>query len=364
MNEDLEIQLLLQIVKGGKAPALSPPFDNGRLMDLALRHRVGYYLMQYAQQHKELFSPQQITGLDERCRQSALRSLRQLSEVKRIAEALTRERIGFACIKGLQLSRMVYGREALKESVDIDIMLTDSGDLMKVHDLLNSIGYTRSNLNQYKGRLKRRIFLIAKREIHYFSRETRCAIDLHVRPGANTYLTTRYFNGFLSTLKTDDLEGTTVPVLPDEAYLAYLCYHGSLHRYSRLAWLLDIRAFLKVKSSTLDYSKLMHTARQIHAERHVCLTFLLLEKYFNDQIPLYISELQAFRQMCGTKRMKYLVSVCTAALGRDYDYEMTLRARIEKVIFMMLLVDSLASRIDWLYGIGMRVLAKIWAVKI
>jgi len=109
--------------------------------------------------------------------------------------------VTFATIKGPQLSRKLYGRQALKESVDLDILLTNSDDLLRVHEIFKRSGYAHSNLNDYQGRLRRRLFLIAKREVHYFDRETRCNIDLHIRPGANTYLTEKYFNGFLSDLK-------------------------------------------------------------------------------------------------------------------------------------------------------------------
>ena len=357
MNEQPEIAILLQIVKGDIDLQISlGSCSIDRLIQLAEMHRVVYQLLIFARQHNDIFTGEQIIQLENRCRQGALRSLTQLHELKRIAGVLNEKDIGYVCIKGPQLSRMIYGREALKESVDLDILLERAEDLMKVHTILSGLGYTHSNLNQYKGKYARKIFLIAKREVHFFNRETRCAIDLHVRPGANTYLTAKYFNGFLSDLVAADLEGTRVPVLSDEYYFVYLCYHGSLHQFSRLAWLMDIRAFLSLKREVFDYGKLLSIARSLHAERSVYLTMLLLQQLLGDEIPGDIAV-----NIRNNKRFRYLVSVCANMTGRDPIYWMTLIGRTEKVIYIMLLIKGMAGRIDWLYGILMRQLIKYLA---
>jgi hypothetical protein len=348
--EKSEIEILLQILKGDADQQISLATCNiPWLIRLAEIHKVVYQLLLFAQRHKDFFTGEQIASLDKRCRQAALRSLTQLRELKRITEALNKKAIGYVCVKGPQLSRLIYGREALKESVDLDIMLVHAEDLMDVHAMLWRLGYTRSNLNKYKSKFTRKIFLIAKREVSYFNLETRCPIDLHLRPGANTYLTACYFKGFLSDLHSADLEGTPIPVLSDEAYFVYLCYHGALHQFSRLAWLIDIRAFLLLKRKELDYSKLMAIARSLHAERSIILAMRLLQHYFSDEIPRDLSIIINYN-----KRFHYLVSICTNYLGRDPNYWMTLKRRTEKVVYIMLLIKGMAGKIDWLYGILMR----------
>jgi hypothetical protein len=354
MSEKAEIEILLQIVKGDVDQRISLAACNiPRLIQLTEMHKVVYQLLLFAQMHTLDFTSDQLLQLDNHCRQGALRSLTQLHELKRIAGVLNDKEIGYVCIKGPQLSRMIYGREALKESVDLDIMLVQPEDLTEVHAILTGLGYTQSNLNQYQNKLSRKIFLIAKREVQYFNRETRCAIDLHIRPGANTYLTAKYFKGFLSGLQVADLEGTSVPVLSDEAYFVYLCYHGSLHQFSRLAWLMDIRAFLSLKRKVFDYPKIMAIAHSLRAERSVFLAMLLLQHYFGHEIPKDIADNISYN-----KRFRYLVLVCTKMIGRDAIYWMTLRGRAEKVVYIMLLIKGMAGKIDWLYGIFMRFVVK------
>ena len=353
MREEREIGLLLGLLRGGSGFRIGPgTFDAGRLIGLAERHGVAYRLWQYAREQEGLFAMEQLTRLGNRCRESAMRSLSQLQELKRIAGVLNEKSIGYACIKGPQLSRMVYGREALKESVDLDILLVRAGDLPAVHDMLTHQGYTRSNLNTYKKPWARKLFLVAKREVAYYNPEQKCAIDLHVRPGANTYLTAGRFKDLLTALIPFDLEGTPVPVLPDEAYFVYLCYHGALHQFSRLAWLMDIRAFLQLKKNTLDYAVVRNIASTLWAERHVGLALQLLEDYYGDEIPGPLSGL-----VTRSNRMRFLASNCRRMIGRDTSYGLSLKGRFGKLVYMMVLLRGWAGKVDWIYGIIMRMLA-------
>lgn len=354
MRSDHEIELLLQIVKGSALPEITESsFSAPRLIQLAERHKVVYQLLLFAQQHETLFTGEQIEKLNSRCRNMALHSLTQLHELKRIAAVFNEKGMGYLCIKGPQLSRMIYGREALKESVDLDIMLLHQEDLTEAHTILSGLGYTRSNLNRYKGKTIRKIFLIAKREVQYFNRESRCAIDLHIRPGANTYLTAKYFKDFFSDLQKIDLEGTVVPVLSDEVYFVYLCYHGALHQFSRLAWLLDIRAFLALKRDTLDYEKLLAVARSLRTERSVFLAMMLLQLYFKDEMPNALA-----CRIRKNKRMHYLVRICAKMLSCEPGYPGSFRGRAGKIMYIMMLVKGIDGKIDWFYGIFMRFVVK------
>jgi len=344
-----EITALLKIVRGSDTPDISlSDIDIQQLIRFSYRHKVVYQMLLFAQKHPEVFSGGQVTKLSNRNREVAQRSLTQLNEMKKIAGILSEKKIPFVCIKGPQLSRMLYGREAIKESVDLDIMLVDSNHLRKVHEIFTRLGYTESNLNDFPDSWHRKIFLIAKREVHYFNKENRCAIDLHIRPGANTYLTAKNFSGFLGGLTTYDLEGTPINVLPDEAYFVYLCYHGALHQFMRLAWLLDIRAFLQQKSKTLDFNKVIKIARILNVERSVYLALLLLEHYFGDDFnagPQFIIR---------SKRIQKLAVRCHAMLCSEPGYALSIKGRIGKVIYIMMLIKGFRGKIDWFYGIFMR----------
>jgi hypothetical protein len=350
-----EVKVLLAILSG-KEERMDASFglDEAMFLQLVLMHKVSAQVLQYLPAYPGLLSAPNMARLENRCRQNAMTSLVQLQELVRIAGKLEDEGIPLAVIKGPQLSRMLYGREAIKESVDLDFMLPDPTRLEKVHTILFEAGYTRSNLNVYSGSMKRRLFLVAKREVAYFNPASKCAIDLHIRPGANTYLTAGRFRSFFEDFRSFDLESTLVQVPPDEKYLAYLCYHGALHQFSRLGWLMDIRTFLQIKKEDLDYVKVIKCADQLGSVRSLVLALLLLGDYFGDEVHHALKPL-----VVRSPRMKFLIWFCRNMLHRDKKYGFTLRGRFGKFIYVMLLTEGWAARVDWTFGIGMRMLVKL-----
>src|SRR5512133_2539624 len=107
-----EIKVLLQISAGEADVAITPDVNILRLIQLAFRHKTVYQLLVFAQHHPENFTRDQIEKLETRSRKIAMQSLTQLHELKKIADQLNKDGIGYICIKGPQLSRMIYGREA------------------------------------------------------------------------------------------------------------------------------------------------------------------------------------------------------------------------------------------------------------
>jgi hypothetical protein len=351
-----EVRILLKILKGGDGQWISDdPFDTEKLIRLAEMHRVVYQLYVFAQSHPGIFNPDQVELLSGRSRKNALHSLGQLLELIRVTGDFQQAVIPVVVLKGPQLARMVHGREALKESVDLDLLLVHDTDLEKAHLLLTTAGYTQSNLNIHPGKLSRKIFLIAKREVHYFNPGNRSHIDLHVRAGANTYLTDHLFDGIFSELDTFDLDGHLVTIFAREQYLAYLCYHGALHQFSRLGWLMDIRAFVSAYRDALDFEKVIFLARKTKSETCLFLAFSLLENYFGDEVPFAIRQI-----MPRNSRFQFLVNSCYKMLSQEPGYGLTLPGRANKLLYMMRLINNMAGRTDLLYGISMRFVSKLF----
>jgi|WetSurMetagenome_2_1015567.scaffolds.fasta_scaffold29041_2 hypothetical protein len=351
-----EIEALLHIIKGDDfvMPVLC---DIRQLIRLAMRHKVIYPLLLFARNHSDRFTQEQLSQLEARSKSIALRSLIQLNELKTIAGVLNDHGIAFIVVKGPHLARIIYGHNATKESVDLDIMLVHERDHEKVHVLLTQAGYSVTNYPHSKTRLQRKLFFTAKREISYFAPGKRCAVDLHIRPGANTYLTTGYFSGFFTGLREDMLDGTSLPVLADEPYLVYLCYHASLHQFSRLAWLLDIRAFLLIRQQNLDFAMVLRFARQINAERSVYLAMILLKAYFGEEIPLLLQNHNRLLQT-HSLRMKFLAGICRHLLCREEGYWQSIQERFVRFFYIMALIKSFKAKTDWILAMLMRKLIR------
>lgn len=324
-------------------------FNTERMIRLALMHRVTGQFTRYARQHPEIFSKEQLQLLERMAKQNASLSLMQLHELIRVSREFNRKGISYACMKGPQLSRMLYGTEALKESVDLDIMLIHEPELEVVHQHLADLGYNKSNLNDYKSRFSKKVFLLGKREVHYYNVNTGCQIDLHVRAGANTYLTAVRFKGLFTNLQSYYLEGVTVPILPPEKYLVFLCYHGAMHQFSRLGWLMDIRFFIIRMAKQLDFNKAYLVARSLRTEHSLYLAMILLKEMTGDAMP------GSVMHHCKCNRsIRYMVSVCKRIWSRDAAFMLSFRGRLERFVYLLMLNKGFSGKIDLLAGILIR----------
>jgi hypothetical protein len=341
---DKAAQNLLTILRGN-----TPDPATDKLVTLAQMHRVSYEVWRYAQHNPGFLTKRQLEKLDAHCRSNALKALDQLLELTRVSRAFHEDGIAYATVKGQQLSRMLYGRHAQKESVDLDLLLARAADLRKAHALLTTMGYSQSSLNRYKGRFARKVYLIGKREVDYFNPSNQSRIDLHLRPGANTYLTAYHFRNFFMELETTVIDGYPIFIPPPEQYFVYLCYHGALHQFMRLGWLVDIRAFLAVKGKTLDYHKVWKQAENMNATRHLQLALVLLRDWFGDTLP---TQLQP--RFEDGFRLRLLSRICRGQLARKSGYSLTLPGRSGKFVYMMILLHGLTARMDWMYGIFVR----------
>jgi hypothetical protein len=353
-HENREISLLLQILNAPSFKISDPVSDTGKLLRYARIHRVNYQLLQFARNNPGVLDSDQFQSLDALCRKNALKSLDQLNELLRLSDLLSSGNIPFVVIKGPQLARMVYGREALKESLDLDILLENGDDLDRVYDLFRNEGYTRSNLNAHRKGIKRKIFRIAKREVHFFNPANKIHLDLHIRAGANTYLTARYFRNVFTHTESQEIDGHRIPVFKPAQYLVYLCYHGALHQYFRIGWLTDIRAFIRVKNGQISIEEIIALARQMNALKSLCLTFALLHEYFGDPVPVSIGEISS-----GLRQLRYLIRSCKQAAAWEPGFGGSWKGRWHKFYYKLLLTNGWAGRIDLVYGILVRFLANL-----
>lgn len=345
-----ELYLLLEILSG-KAESKVPEMrlDTEYLISLAQRHRITYLLLQFARKNPQMFTGWQLEVLNSRAKHNAVRSLLQLRELTKIGRRFNLANIAYACIKGPQLSRMLYGKEALKESVDLDLMLIDLNDLMAVHHLLSEMGYSQSNLNDFKSRFARKIFLLAKREVHYYNPENGCHIDLHVRAAANAYLTAGRYRNLFTGLVSFDLEGISVPILAAEKYLTYLCHHGAIHQFGSLGWLLDIRYYITRMGKEMDPKETENVAKVMKAERSLCLSLILMNDVFGDDLSGPLAD-----QCRSDSFIRYLISSCWRAWGKESDYAMSVRGRIGRFLYLMALSRGLSAKADLILGIFIR----------
>jgi hypothetical protein len=350
-----QLRELLFILNAEKFDSIKPGLtavdkvEFEQLAALSARHKTEYYLFAYFQQFPNLILSEQLQQLREKMTQQAVKSLRQLSELITICKNFNQKGIRYAIIKGPHLARMLYGSAAVKVSVDLDILMVKPEDLPAFHAMLINASYICVEQQLLTGTWKQRLFISAKREVHYYNRMTGCAVDLHVKPLANTILTAYRYRDFFADIEQVPFEGITVPVLPAGKYFVYLCYHGACHQFSRLVWLLDIRDFYLQKRDILDMEKILALARSLNMERPVCLAFMMLNILFTIDIPHRIKS-----TVNNSNLLKKLAVQCLQAISLERGEDLRLGARFNRMIYLIRLNKDVAGKADVLLSMVMR----------
>jgi hypothetical protein len=352
---DPHIKVLLDIlnanISGYNRPPANAEYINefSTLIALSGKHGTDTYVYLFFQQNPHLISPAQLCLTREMIKRQAVKSLRQLHELISICSNFDKRSVKYSVIKGPHLTRLLNGKKTVKVSADLDILMVNPGDLMDFHRVLTGMGYHCAEPEIMAGKWWKRLFFMGKREAHYYCQASECSVDLHVRPFANTIITRRLYGNFFSDLTRVAFEGITIPVLPDEKYFIYLCHHAACHQFSRLAWLLDIRNFYRMKQDKIDVGKILAIAKSLNMTRSLYLAFYMMKIIFNAEIPAEIDSSTGKSRILG-KLAKNSLKVLTYGKKEDLKW----RARFDRMIYLIRLNTSIAGKADVLLSIILR----------
>jgi hypothetical protein len=344
------ICFLLDMISGKNVlPEKSKP-DAAELIKTARYHKLTYALLRYAHKYHSVFSAEETRTLERITLANSSKALLQLHELLRLCEIFGDKGISYVVIKGPQLSRMLFGKEVLKESADLDIMLDGKGQFDEVRDILEYQYYQEISASRRMKKLRKWMFIEARREVVFVNQNNGIVLDLHLKPAPNAYLTSSLFRGFLADKRMFKLEDRDVPVLQDEKYFVFLCHHGALHQFARLGWLNDIKQFLIVVKP--DLQKALEIAKHTGTQRSMLVALRLIDELSGG----YIEE----KSMPGTghHQVKKLACASVKLLCSDPRFIMSFRGRLFRLRYLLRLSRSWAGKIDVITGIILRVLIK------
>lgn len=172
--------------------------------------------------------------------QQVQHSLRMAREAARLAQAFAETGISCRFFKGPTLAQLAYSDFGLKRSADIDVLIPPAG-LQQALDLLDKAGYVAAMARELDRPSFARYLRLAKEVAFVDSRGT--VLEVHLRVSEN--------NEMLRHIGVDcepqfvAIGSVSVPTFSDRILYPYLCYHGAVHGWSRLKWLVDLNAFLE-----------------------------------------------------------------------------------------------------------------------
>ncbi len=211
---------------------------------------------------------------------NALRNLRRSGELVRLLSACTAQGILAVPIKGPVLAAQVYGDVALREFVDLDLLVHPS-DLDRAGSVLRDQGYTQGASSR------------AAEEITFTREDGRDMVEIHAHLVAHWQLRRSFaleFDALRPRLASVTLAGNrSVPTLSPEDLLLVLCVHGCSHHWSRLSWIADVAEMLRAPSR-IDWKVLLTRARELGCERMVLLGLRLASDLLDAELPIEVRE--------------------------------------------------------------------------
>jgi hypothetical protein len=284
-----EYRLLLRMARGPDqvlADELEGGLDWPLLVRTALAHAVG----PLAEWHIRGQGPKNVPGplreeLFGRFRDNALHSLVLAGELVRLARLFAGDGIRVLPFKGPTLAARAYGNLALREFVDLDLLLAPS-DVARARRLLGSAGY-RCKLPLAPAQEEAYLATIGQMP---FARDgPRILVELHARLMPRDFHFPLTLEDLWPRRRPVTLAGQQVFTLGDEDLLLVLCAHGGKHGWASLGWIADVAAFLRA-CPALDWRRVLTTARALSSERIFSLGILLAYELLEAPVPPEVVE--------------------------------------------------------------------------
>ncbi len=205
------------------------------------------------------------------------RNARAETALEAVSDCLADEGIRLVAHKGPALTHYLYADSALRQYSDLDILLKQS-ELFRASEAIGPLGYeSKTKITQSS----REDFLNASRQydLEMIHTERGELLELHWRTDAQHFVERLDESAWWETLQSVEISGRLYRQLRDRELLFALLIHGTKHRWSRMAWLLDI-ALLVPKLDTEDFEWLRAVAEHKKCFVRLQIGLLLADSIF------------------------------------------------------------------------------------
>jgi hypothetical protein len=252
--------------------------DWNRVFQLALGHHM-VPLLYWNLSHRALAVPSPVMdALKNLFIRNVGRSLSMTGELLAILEDMERQNVIAVPYKGPVLASRIYGNIALRQSVDLDILVRRN-DVVDAREILLSRGYSPH--------------VMLDRSNHEFQVESRYS-EIFVRSDSTVELHWAFTNrdvafplsldDLLARLERHEVAGKSFPVFCPEDTLLILCVHGAKHGWNRLEWICGIAELIH-EQVQLDWTDLLSRAIATGGSRRLFLGLALAHDLYGAQIP-------------------------------------------------------------------------------
>lgn len=197
-----------------------------------------------------------------------------------IVRALSDAGIPVLPFKGPVLAMRAYGNLALRQFVDLDILVQPKHFDEAVPTIVEKGYQAASKITRLK---RKALFFTRQKDIGLVSRDLRTRIELHWKLSGSHFALPLELNQLWGRLEEINLGGGRIKTLAFPDLFVYLCLHGSRHGWERLAWICDLHELIKTeqkKGKEIDWQEIHRHAQKHGCEKVVELGLFLVHEYF------------------------------------------------------------------------------------
>jgi hypothetical protein len=246
------------------------------------RHRVIGLVRHGLHPFESRISRDFMTELNEAAATQLRHSFLQVTESNRIVQLLRARDIPVVLLKGVPVSLLAYGNLALRQSKDIDFLVSPE-HAAGAAAVIECAGYVRIRPSaEWQGKALAG-WQRHQKHFEYLHRATGVQLELHWR----IFLNPRFLDVQFSSEKFQEVavsSNCSLPAFRNEELLLYLCLHGSVHAWFRLKWLADVNALLQ-KGGSGAASSLLALAERHDVRQPVAAGLELCRQIFQTVIP-------------------------------------------------------------------------------
>lgn len=199
-------------------------------------------------------------------------SLALTAELVRLRALFREQQLEILAFKGPVLARLAYNNLALRQFVDLDILVKEE-DVLRASALLLAHGY---EVIPALTPVQQRYYLKLGYEQTFWHAKKELKVDLHwsLLPKGFSFTPGPAFSW--ERVAQVRLGHTDVPTLPQENLLLFLCMHGAKHNWSSLNWICDLAELLN-SSPGLDWQRINRLAAQTGSHKMLMLGLYLTQ---------------------------------------------------------------------------------------
>lgn len=219
--------------------------------------------------------------------ENAHKNLSLTGELIKILKCLKSNHICAINFKGPSLALLAYNNLALREFIDIDILINRS-DTVKVSHLMNQTGYV---LESYPEKIDESLYFKTQTEHKFIHEKSGAVIEIHTRLQGHFFNFPMnphfmYKNEKLDTLKINNYELKTFST---ENLVILLSVHCARHNWSSISWICDVSEL--IQHHEINWSEVTRNAGKLGVMRILLITLSLVDDLLRTPFPREIRDL-------------------------------------------------------------------------